>query len=201
LHSRTLALPPVPDDPVRWRPALYVGQDHAGDFEKQLLLLLDLPTLVKQHRHVVEVTQLRLTRHSLQPVELQRQRVVLKRAVEDVLRTSLQAASRDGNVPGDLISWVAGDDGVDGLEPDLGPQPSEHGLVVALHALLAGELQVALGFAAQVALQHVSGDLCGHDPASGNGSALPLATLHEWGRVKESQGHRSRLRPASTRGP
>jgi hypothetical protein len=49
---------------------------------------------------------------------------------------------------------------------------------------------VALGFAAQVAFQHVAGDLRGHDPASGNDFEAPLL-LDERGRVRKSRGHHS----------
>jgi hypothetical protein len=120
----------------------------------------------------VEGAQLRLPLHPLQPIEVERKGLVLKDAIEDVLRALLQAGGRKRNVPGDLIPWVAGDDRADGPEPDRGPRLQKHCLEVAFRALLPGELQVALGFAVQVAFQHVAGDFRGHDPASGG----------DWGR-------------------
>ena len=70
---------------------------------------------------------------------------------------------------------VAGDYRLYGLTPHLGPQVREHGLEIAFRALLTCELQVALEFAAEVAFQHLAGDLLGHDLAS-DGSA-PLLLL------------------------
>src|SRR5262249_26318818 len=68
----------------------------------------------------------------------------------------------------------AGNDRIDGLEPNLCPQVREHCLEIASPALLPCELQVALEFAVQETFQHVAGDLRGHDPASGD-DAVPAS--------------------------
>ena len=122
----------------------------------------------------MKIAQLRGAFHLLQPIEFEGNEIVVQSGIENERSTLLQGGSGQRDVPGYLFPWVAGKNLVDGGKANLGPHLGEQGFVVALGSLLAGQLQVALVLAVQVAFQNVPGDLRCHDCTRVCGSVRPF---------------------------
>src|SRR5262249_33102782 len=124
-NLRGLAILAMPNDTAVRCPTLHLGEEEAIHLQQEPLLLADFHPLMKQHGNVMEIAQLRWTRHTFQAVEGQRDVVIFQCGVKEKGCSPLQAGRGEGNITLDLSLGMPGEDRVDSLPPDRVSRPSE----------------------------------------------------------------------------
>src|SRR4051794_39173884 len=156
------------DDAAARRLALDAGQEQAEHLQQESLCFADMTTLVKQHRLVMKVAEIRASVHLLQPIEADGKTFVSQISIENEEGGFAQRGAGQGNALGGSVLGVLSLDSLDRLEPQLPPRLDEHGFILRLNTFLPGQSEVSFVFAAQKVVQKIqcNGSVGHHGAAS-----------------------------------
>src|SRR4051812_35005633 len=104
-----------------------------------------MTTLVKQHRLVMKVAEIRASVHLLQPIEADGKTFVSQISIENEEGGFAQRGAGQGNALGGSVLGVLSLDSLDRLEPQLPPRLDEHGFILRLNTFLPGVITQGVG--------------------------------------------------------